>query len=254
MKGLRYLPGHGGHRPAMIQLGCQHALLYMTGKQSKQRQNQQQDQRKSCVFHGNNCQNRNDPAGIRRHADDAGGEQGLHRIHITGKRAATSRDSGPPACLRAAALISATFPSGGRESSSAQTTPAVLPGREERMLQHKASKIEKHGKERQRHAAGQPVDDPRQQQRRDQRHDHRCRHYTQQRSRCQPPDESGRRFSQRQTRLSYASSCCSSCLAFIKSSICRNRSHQLPMGADCGLSVFHEDHLLHLRKWYSWWK
>ena len=41
--------------------------------------------RKPHVLHGNHCQNRDDAAGIRHHADDAGSEQRLDSIHIPRK-------------------------------------------------------------------------------------------------------------------------------------------------------------------------
>ncbi len=82
---FRHLPGHSSDGATVLQLRGEHPLLHKTGENGEQRQNHQQHQRKPDVLHGNHCQNRDDAAGIRHHADDAGGEQRLDSIHITRK-------------------------------------------------------------------------------------------------------------------------------------------------------------------------
>ena len=85
VQGLGHLPGDSGDRAAVVQLRGQHPLLNATGKHGKQRQHQQQDQRKAGVFHRNDPHDGDDAAGICCHADDAGSEQGFHRVHIARK-------------------------------------------------------------------------------------------------------------------------------------------------------------------------
>ena len=85
VQGLGHLPGDCGDCAAVVQLRGQHPLLDVTGEHSKQRQNQQQDQRKAGVFHRNDPHDGDDAAGICCHADDAGSKQGFHRVHIARK-------------------------------------------------------------------------------------------------------------------------------------------------------------------------
>ena len=177
MQRLRYLPGHGSHGAAVVQLGGQHALLHMAGKQGKQRQHQQQDQRKAGVLHRDHYQNGHDAAGVRRHADDAGGEQGFHRVHIAGKAG----------CHLTGVLA---YQYAGRQPGQlaghlgAQSVGHLLAEQHQQALlrggqppfQRKAAKIEQHRLHRQRDACRQPVDDAGQQQRRHQRRPHRPGH------------------------------------------------------------------------------
>ena len=96
---LRHLPGNSGHGPAVVQLGGQHPLLHMAGEHREQRQHQQQDQRKAGVLHRDDRHDGEDAAGICHHADDAGGEQRFHRVHIA--RKAGRHLAGVLACQRA---------------------------------------------------------------------------------------------------------------------------------------------------------
>ena len=96
---FRDLAGHSGDRPAVIQLRCQHPRLHMAGEHGEQRQHQQQNQCKTGILHGDDRHDGEDAAGVRRHADDSGGEQRLHRIHIA--REARGHLAGALPCQRA---------------------------------------------------------------------------------------------------------------------------------------------------------
>ena len=184
---FRYLPGHGGDGATVLQLRGEHPLLHKTGENGEQRQNHQQHQCKPRVLHGNHCQNRDDAAGIRHHADDAGGEQRLDSIHITRKargnlagilpdeRAGGQRDE----------LLRHFGAQGVRHLLPEQHQQRFL-RRGERPLQHKAAEVEQHGGEQQRHTTRQPVNYVLEQQRRNQRRGNRCRN-TQQRADRQYP-------------------------------------------------------------------
>ena len=67
VEGLRHLPGDGGHGPAVVQLGGQHPLLHVPGEQGEQRQHEEQEQGKAGVFHGDDRENGENAAGVRRH-------------------------------------------------------------------------------------------------------------------------------------------------------------------------------------------
>ena len=60
---FRYLAGHSGDRPAVIQLRCQHPRLHMAGERGEQRQHQQQNQRKAGILHGDDRHDGEDAAG-----------------------------------------------------------------------------------------------------------------------------------------------------------------------------------------------
>ena len=168
---------------AVVQLRGQHTLLHVEGEQGKQRQHQQQYQRKAGVFHCDDGHDGEDAAGVRRHADDAGGEQSFHGVHIAGK--AGGHLTG--VLLRQGA--------GGQPRQllrhlGAQRVGHFLPeehqkallGGGKQTLQGETAEVEQRREQGQRGTAGQTVDDAAQQQRRYQRCGHRRRH-TQERAR-----------------------------------------------------------------------
>ena len=170
MQGLGHLPGDRSDSAAVLQLCGQHPLLHMAGKQGKQRQHQQQDQRKAGIFCRDDGQNGEDAAGVRRHADDAGGKQRLHGVHIAreagrdlagvlpGQRA--RRQMGKlPGHLRAQGM--------GHLLAEEHQQPLLR--RRERPFQREAAEVEEHCRKGQRKPRRQPVNDPGQQQRREER-------------------------------------------------------------------------------------
>ena len=167
---LRHLTGHRGDGAAVIQLRGQHPLLHVAGKHSEQRQHQQQYQRKAGVFRRNDRHDREDAAGVRHHADNAGGKKRLHGIHIAGKarghlagvltcQCACGQHRKLPRHFRAQRM---------RHFLTEQHQQAFLRGGKD-ALQREASEIAKHCKGCQRDACVQTVDQAGQQQRRDQR-------------------------------------------------------------------------------------
>ena len=79
---LRHISGGPTHRLPVFQLIVQHPLLDEPGKEEQHRQQCQQQIGKSPAALPHHDQNAENPAGVRRHADDPGGEQGLHRVHV----------------------------------------------------------------------------------------------------------------------------------------------------------------------------
>ena len=149
----------------------------MAGKHSKQRQHQQQDQCKAGVFYGNDRHDGEDPAGIRHHADDAGGEQRFHGVHIARKAGghltgilAHQRTGGQPGQLLGHFRAQRVG-----HFLTKQHQQALL-RRGEHALQREAAKVEQHRHKCQRDARGQAVDDTGQQQRREQRGHYRSCH------------------------------------------------------------------------------
>ena len=182
---FRDLAGHNGDRPAVIQLSCQHPRLHMAGEHGEQRQHKQQNQRKAGVFHGDDRHDGEDAAGVRHHADDAGGEQRFHCIHIA--REARGHLAGVLPHQRAGGKLGQLpghFRAQGVGHFLAEEYQQTLLRRGEYPFQRQTAEIKKHRKECQRKPGHQPVDDAGQQQRRHQRRRHRCRR-TQDGPRCE---------------------------------------------------------------------
>ena len=157
----------------------------MAGERGEQRQHQQQDQRKAGILHGDDRHDGEDAAGVRRHADDAGGEQRLHRIHIA--REARGHLAGVLPCQHAGGKfgqLPGHFRAQGVGHFLAEEYQQALLRRGEHPFQRQTAEIKKHRRERQRKPGRQPVDDAGQQQRRHQRRRHRCRR-TQDGPRCE---------------------------------------------------------------------
>ena len=149
----------------------------MAGKERKEGKNRQQDQRKPRVFHCDDPKNGKDAAGVGHHADDAGGKEGLHGVHIAGKArrhlSRVLRDQG--VCRQAGELVR-HFGAQGVGHFLAEKHQQRFLRRRKQALQHKAPEIEEHSGEGEGGPGVQPVDDAGQQQRRDQRRAHRARH------------------------------------------------------------------------------
>ena len=194
MQGLGHLPGDSGDCAAVVQLRGQHPLLDVTGEHGKQRQNQQQDQCKAGVFHRNDPHDGDDAAGICCHADDAGSEQGFHRVHIA--RKAGGHLAGVLICQCTggqAAQLPGHLRAQGMGHPLAKEHQQTFLRRGEHTFQCKAAEVEQHGQKGQRETRGQTVNDPGQQQGRQQGCRHRSRHAQHRahrekavRSRCHP--------------------------------------------------------------------
>ena len=174
---FRHLPGNGGDGAAVIELRCEHPLLYMAREYGEQRQHQQQNERETGVFHCDDRHNGENAAGIRRHADDAGGEKRLHGVHIAGKarghltgflprERAGGQKRQLPGHFRAQRV---------RHLLAEQHEQALLRAGE-KALQRETAEIEQHRERGERHAAGQPVNDAPEQQRREERRANARRH------------------------------------------------------------------------------
>ena len=194
VQSLGHLPGDRGDRAAVVQLRGQHPLLDITGKHGKQWQHQQQDQRKAGVFYRNDPHDGDDAAGICCHADDTGSEQGFHRVHIA--RKAGGHLAGILLCQCTggqAAQLPGHLRAQGMGHPLAKEHQQAFLRRGEHTFQCKAAEVEQHGQKGQREARGQTVDDPGQQQGRQQgcRHrschpQHRAHREKAVRSRCHP--------------------------------------------------------------------
>ena len=173
---LRHLTGDGGDGAAVVELRCEHALLHIAGEEREQRQHEQEKQCKSRIFECDDDENGKNAARIRRHRDDARGEQRLDRVDIAGKARGDlagglrrERRGGEPRQL------------GGE--LGAQRVRHLLPENfEQRLLrggQHalerERAEVEQRRRKDERHAAGQRVDDLAEQQRRQERGEHRGR-------------------------------------------------------------------------------
>ena len=77
-----HIAGGAAHRAAMLQLRRQHALLHPAREAEQERQQRRQNQRKAPVLEPDHRQNADDAARVGEHADDAAGEQVLHRVHV----------------------------------------------------------------------------------------------------------------------------------------------------------------------------
>ena len=166
---LRHLTGDSCNGTAVIQLCGQHPLLHMAGEHRKQRQHQQQHQRNAGVFYRDDRHDGNDAAGICRHADDAGGEQRFHRVHIAGK--ACRHLAGVLACQRACGQPS-KLPGHFRPQRvghflAKEHQQAFLRGGKP-PFQRQTAKVKQHCCNGERDACGEPVNDTGQQQRRQQ--------------------------------------------------------------------------------------
>ena len=169
---LGHLAGDGGHSPAVVQLSGQHAALYTAGKHREQRQYQQQNQRQTGILRGDDRHNGKDAAGVRHHADDAGGEQRLHRVHIAGEP--RGHLAGvlvhQRACRQLRQFVGHLGPQRVGHLLPKQHQQTFL-RRGQHPLQRQAGKVGKHRPDRQRQARRQPINDACQQQRRQQRGD-----------------------------------------------------------------------------------
>ena len=167
---FRHLPGHGGDGAAVIELRRERPLLHMACEHGEQRQHQQQYQCKTGVFYRNNGHDRENAAGVRRHADDAGGEKRFHGVHIAGKA------RGDLAGVLAHKRV------GGQKHQlpghfRAQRVGHFLTGEHEQALlcagqyplQRESAEIEERRERGEGQTAGQPVNDAPEQQRRNER-------------------------------------------------------------------------------------
>ena len=156
---FRHLPGNGGDGAAVIELRCEHPLLYMARE------------------HGEQRQNGHDAAGVRRHADDAGGKKRLHSVHIAGK--ARGHLAGVLPRERAGGQkrqLPGHFRAQRVCHLLAEQHEQALLRAGEKTLQRETAEIEQHRERGERHAAGQPVDDAPEQQRREERRPNARRH------------------------------------------------------------------------------
>ena len=172
-----HLPGNGGDGAAVIKLCCEHPLLHMAREHGKERQHQQQDESETGVFYRDDGQDRNYAAGIRHHADDSGGEKCLHSVHIAGK--ARGHLAGVLPRERAGGQkrqLPGHFRAQRVGHLLAEQHEKALLRAGEKALQRETAEIEQHRERGERHAAGQPVNDAPEQQRREERRANARRH------------------------------------------------------------------------------
>ena len=149
----------------------------MACEEREQRQHEQEKQRKSRIFERDDDKNRQNAARIRHHRDDARGEQRLDRVDIAGKARGDfagvlrgERRGGQPRQL-------------GGELRAQRVRHLLAENFEQRLLrggQHalkrERTEVQQHRRKDERRAAGQRVDDLAEQQRRQERGEHRgCR-------------------------------------------------------------------------------
>ena len=67
---------------AVLDLGGQHIFLHMAGKGEQQGQQEQEQECQAFGLKPDDHQDAYDLAGVREHADNAGGEEILHGVHI----------------------------------------------------------------------------------------------------------------------------------------------------------------------------
>ena len=149
----------------------------MAREHGEQRQHQQQNERETGVLHRNDRHNRDNAAGVRRHADDAGGEKRLYGVHIAGK--ARGHLAGVLHHERAGGQkrqLPGHFRAQRVGHLLAEQHEKALLRTRENALQRETAEIEQHRECGERHAAGQPVDDAPEQQRRKERRAHARRH------------------------------------------------------------------------------
>ena len=73
------------HRDPVFHLGFQHPFLERSRHPKKKRRDRQQQKAQAGAFHKNDDKNAHQLAKVSRHADDAGGKQVVHGIHIVDK-------------------------------------------------------------------------------------------------------------------------------------------------------------------------
>ena len=149
----------------------------MAREGGQQRQHEQEQQRKAGVFHGDDREDGDDAAGVRRHGDNARGEERLDRVDVAekarGDRAGVLR--GERGSGQARQL--------GRELR-AQRVGHLLPehlkerllSRGENALERERAEVGERRRENERRTAAERVDDTAEQQRRQEGSEHRgCR-------------------------------------------------------------------------------
>ena len=149
----------------------------MAREYGKQRHHQQQNQRQSGIFHRDNRKNRNDAARVRYHADNSGGKKRLHGVHIAGK--ARGHLAGGLLHERAGGQkrqLPGHFRAQRVGHLLAEQHEQALLRAGEKALQRETAEIEQHRERGERHAAGQPVNDAPEQQRREERRANARRH------------------------------------------------------------------------------
>ena len=176
VQGLRHLAGDGGNGAAVIKLGRQHPLLHMAGKDGQQGQDQQEHQGKPRILHRDDREDGQDTAGVRRHGDDAGGEEGFRRVHVAGEARGDLAGvlRGEHRSRQAGQLGGQLRAQGVGHFLSKDLHQRFL-CRGQHALQSQRAEVEQRRRKDQRGAAGQRVDDAAQQQRRQEGGEHRRR-------------------------------------------------------------------------------
>ena len=170
---------HGGVAladAAVIELGRQHPLLHMAGKDGQQGQDQQEHQGKPRILHRDDREDGQDTAGVRRHGDDAVGEEGFHRVHIAGEArgdlAGVLRGEHRG---RQAGQLGGQLRAQGVGHFLPEDLQQGLLRRGQHALEHEGAEVEQRRRKDQRGTASQHVDDAAQQQWRQEGGQHRRR-------------------------------------------------------------------------------
>ena len=163
MQRLGDLPRSRGDGAAVLQLRGEHFLLHAAREDGEKRQNDEQYQRKPRVFHGDHREDRDDPARVRRHADDPRVKQRLHGVDVA--RKARGDLAGVLRNERRGGQrgeLSRHFRTQRARHLLPEQNQKRLLRRGKHALQRKARKIRQRGGERQRSAVRQSIDHARQ--------------------------------------------------------------------------------------------